>query len=192
MLENEKMLVEKAKTDSNAFAKLYDFYVERIYAYAFRQLQEESAAQDITAVTFEKALRHIRSYQWQGKSVCAWLYRIARNEMIQQHRKQRWQLPWQPFYANGRSGNGEFRQPETSIMRSQQEQLLHDALNTLSIKDSEILKLRFFEGLTGDEIAEVFDCSTNSAYVRLHRALNRLRQQMDTVLDSQEIAHVSK
>ncbi|MCA9998236.1 MAG: hypothetical protein KDE56_20885 [Anaerolineales bacterium] len=51
-----------------------------IYAYAYQQVQDVAVAQDITAVSFEKALSHIGSFSWQGKSVAAWLYRIARNE----------------------------------------------------------------------------------------------------------------
>ncbi|KAA3659718.1 MAG: RNA polymerase subunit sigma-70, partial [Chloroflexi bacterium] len=83
---DDEALVKQAQTDPNAFGALYDRYVDRIYAYAYRQVQEAALAQDVTAVTFEKALRHIRKYRWQGKSFCAWLYRIARNEAMSHHR----------------------------------------------------------------------------------------------------------
>lgn len=62
--------VALAQTDPEAFAALYDRYGDRIYAYAYRHVQDAVPAQDVTAVTFEKALRHIRKYRWQGKSFC--------------------------------------------------------------------------------------------------------------------------
>ncbi len=71
MLDNDRQLVEQAQNDPAAFAVLYDRYVDRIFAYAQRLMQDEAAAQDVTAVTFEKALRHIRRYQWQGSSFAA-------------------------------------------------------------------------------------------------------------------------
>lgn len=71
MLDNDKTLVEQAKTNPQAFARLYDQHVDRIFRYAFRQTGDEALAQDVTAVTFEKAMRHIWHYEWRGQSVLA-------------------------------------------------------------------------------------------------------------------------
>ncbi|GIK55769.1 MAG: hypothetical protein HND44_03030 [Chloroflexi bacterium] len=71
MLDNDQTLIEQAKHDPQAFARLYDRYVDRIYRYAYRQTGDEALAQDVTAVTFERALRHIQRYQWRGQSVLA-------------------------------------------------------------------------------------------------------------------------
>ena len=57
---DEAALVERAKNDSAAFGALYNRYVERIYGYALRETLDVATAQDITAATFEIALRHIR------------------------------------------------------------------------------------------------------------------------------------
>jgi RNA polymerase sigma-70 factor (ECF subfamily) len=79
---NERKLVEQAQKEPQAFAVLYDRYVARIFKYVQRQVQDEMVAQDVTAVTFEKALRHIRRYEVQDGSFSAWLYRIAHNELM--------------------------------------------------------------------------------------------------------------
>ena len=60
---DEATLAQRAGQDPAAFAVFYDRYVERIYAYVARQVEETAVAQDITAATFEKALRHIRRYR---------------------------------------------------------------------------------------------------------------------------------
>ena len=184
---DEEALVKQAQSDPQAFGKLYDQYVDRIYAYAYRQVQDETLAQDVTAVTFEKALRHIRKYRWQGKSFCAWLYRIARNEAMSHHRRQRRQVSWQ-FVESHDNGMNNGREMETAVLQTQHHQQLHKAMAQLSAKDHEILSLRFFESLNNDEIAEVLNCSTNNVYVRLHRALKRLQKQLEKT-DPQGEAH---
>ena len=184
---DDEALVKQAQTDPQAFAALYDRYVDRIYAYAYRQVQEATLAQDVTAVTFEKALRHIRKYRWQGKSFCAWLYRIARNEAMNHHRQQQHTLSWQTVETHT-NGNSQTREMETAVVTNQHRQQLHQALAQLSTKDREILSLRFFEGLNSEEVAEVLHCSPNNVYVRLHRALKRLQKQLEK-LDPQGEAH---
>ena len=61
--DDDLALVKEAQHNPQAFGAIYDRYVDRIYAYALRLVQDEALAQDITAVTFEKALRHIPSYR---------------------------------------------------------------------------------------------------------------------------------
>jgi hypothetical protein len=120
---DEKQLVEQAKSDPRAFTRLYDRYLDRIYAYVYRQTRDEMVAQDVTAVTFEKALRNIRRHRWQGVSFRAWLYSIARNEIAQHYRQQKrlldWRLP-EP-HSNGRL-------PETAVQQREREQKVHRAL----------------------------------------------------------------
>ena len=187
---DEEALVKQAQSDPQAFGRLYDRYVDRIYAYAYRQVQDATLAQDVTAVIFEKALRHIRKYRWQGKSFCAWLYRIARNKAMSQHRRQRKQVSWR-FVESNENGMSNGREMETAVLQSQHNQQLHQTLAKLSTKDYEILFLRFFESLRNEEIAEVLNCSTNNVYVRLHRALKRLQKQFEKTDPQGEARYVS-
>ncbi len=183
MLDNDEHLIAQARINPNAFGKIYDQYVDRIYRYAYRLLLDEAWAQDVTAVTFEKALRHIQSYEWQGKSALAWLYRIARNEAISQQRKRKWLTPWK------RTITTEMRFTETAVLQDQHRQEIHQALQQLSVKEREVIQLRYFEALTGEEVAEVLDCSTNNAYVRLHRALKKLQIELEAMGVTGEISY---
>lgn len=183
---NDRILVERAQREPRAFAALYDRYVGRIYAYAYRQTNNEALAKDVTSATFEKALRHIRGYRWQGVSFCAWLYRIARNEIIQHHRRRRWLAP----LLGQRPDNGHVsaeRMPETAVQAGERRQELQAALARLSAQDREIVTLRFFEELSSEGVAEILGCSTDNVYVRLHRALKRLRQQLELLATLEEV-----
>lgn len=188
---DEKLLAEQAQTDPQAFAFLYDRYFERIYRYCYRQVGEEAAAADITATTFEKALRHIRRYRWQGVSFGAWLYRIARNEAVVHFRRRRFLAPWRWLEGNGRDSLSWQLDtnplPEMVVQARERHDLLRHALNSLAERDREILMLRFFEALSSEEVAQVLGCSTDNVYVRLHRALSRLRQVMDQAENQAEV-----
>jgi RNA polymerase sigma-70 factor, ECF subfamily len=168
----EERLVERAQQDPQAFGVLYDRYVDRIFTFAWRQTADEALAKDVTATTFEKALRHLRRYQWQGNSFCAWLYRIARNEISQHYRRQRFLAPLRGWLLSDLN-------VEKSVQRQERKDALHRALARLSPADREVINLRFFEELTSAEVAEILGCSSANVYVRLHRALGRLRRELE-------------
>lgn len=62
----EQALVERAKSDPEAFGQLYDIYFPRIYSYIYRRTRDQPVAEDLTSETFFKALRNIRQYRFQG------------------------------------------------------------------------------------------------------------------------------
>jgi RNA polymerase sigma-70 factor (ECF subfamily) len=186
MLADEAELVRRAKLDPTAFGQLYDLYVNRIYSYAYRQTQDTALAQDITSATFENALRNLDRFQWRGISFVAWLYRIARNEMVKQYRHQRSLTPLESEKAVGRgyavdslADQQDARPTEVTIQWRQRDDTLHRALAQLSGNDRDLLTLRYLEELSAAEVAQIIGCSRQNAYVRLHRALQRLRQQME-------------
>ena len=171
---DDESLVRQAQCDSLAFASLYDRYVDRIYAYVLRCTNDHAVAQDVTSATFEKALLHLRRYRWQGQSFCAWLYRIAHNETIAIHRKQKILAPlwlWRPDEVSA----------EQEIESRQKVNELQEVLDFLPDSDREILILRFYEDLSNAEIATIMGCSVHTLYVRTHRALNRLRKELERV-----------
>lgn len=85
-LDGEQALVGRARGDPDAFAALYDFYVERIYRYAFRRLGSHADAEDLAAQTFRRALEHLQHYEWRGAPFGAWLFRIAHNLIVDRRR----------------------------------------------------------------------------------------------------------
>ena len=126
----ERKQIERAKEDTQEFGFLYDRYVDRIYAYALRRTGDQNLAKDVTSVTFEKALRGLQRYRWRGVSFGAWLYRIARNEISANYRKQRRLTPLPQNMSSGMDLEG-------SIQSREQVDDLLNALGRLSIKDRE-------------------------------------------------------
>lgn len=169
---DEQALIGQAQRDPQAFAALYDRYVDRIYVFVYRRTHDEASAQDVTSVTFEKALRHLGRFRWQGVSFGAWLYRIARNEIAQHHRRQRFTFSLSDWHAlEGATG--------TAAPTHEAHADLQAAFSRLSDNDQELLTLRFYEDLSSAEVAAVLGCSTPNVYLRLHRALGRLRHHLE-------------
>lgn len=168
---DDEQLILQARQDPLAFGALYDKYSYRIYRYIYRQVYDETLANDLTSITFEKAMRGLPNYQWQNKSFCAWLYRIARNEIIRDSYKKRLLAP----FSFLRESTTEKRSLELRIQRNEQYAEIQQALAQLSDKDRELISLRFFEELSAQEVSEVLNISTTNVYVRLHRALKRLK-----------------
>jgi RNA polymerase sigma-70 factor (ECF subfamily) len=170
---SEKSLVERARFDPEAFAVLYDRYVRPVYQFALRRSGDRAAAEDITSATFEKALLHLRKYGWKGESYLAWLYRIAYQQMIQHFRRNHRFVSLPPELTADINIE---RQAQANFQR----QALAQAYRKLSSDDQEVLALRLFDGLSGAQVAVVLDCSTKNVYVRLYRALQRLRRHLET------------
>lgn len=173
-LSEEQSLVEQAQRDPQAFAALYDRYVQPIYWFALRRTGDRTLAEDITSATFEKALRHLRKYGWKGNSYLAWLYRLAYQQMIQYHRSNH---RYVSFPAEQSGDIDVERQAQASIQR----QALIQAYRCLPDDDQELIALRLFDQLSGTEVAEILGCSPQNVYVRTYRALNRLRREIEAL-----------
>ncbi|HEX6383892.1 MAG TPA: sigma-70 family RNA polymerase sigma factor, partial [Anaerolineae bacterium] len=83
---DETALIERAKTDKEAFGQVYELYVDRIYNYVYYRTGNVADAEDLTARVFVRAMQHIGRYRDQGVPFSAWLYRIAHNLVANWHR----------------------------------------------------------------------------------------------------------
>lgn len=181
---DEAALVERAKHEPAAFGTLYDRYVARIYGYALRETRNVAQAQDVTAATFEKALRNLHRFHIRETGFAPWIYRIARNEIVQQYRRTGRLRRFAPgseeedSLAAGHS-ESEQRPIEAAVVANERDRALYAALSRLDTADREVLALRFIDQLPTEDVAQILNCSRDNVYVRLHRALARLRDRME-------------
>lgn len=174
---SESELIAKAKEDSEAFGKLYQRYVERIYNYIFHRTGSEEDAEDLTAHTFYQALRHIGRYKDRGAPFAAWLYRIAHNVVANWHRdNSRWtELPLEGLRLHDSPENTLHQAAE----RWDREQALTEALRRLHPDRQLLLVLKFSEGLSNRQIGHIMGRSEGAIKSLYHRALVGLRQDME-------------
>lgn len=171
---DEQSLVENARYDPRSFAELYDRYVKPVFWFALRRTGDCTQAEDVTSATFEKALRHLRQYGWKGSSYLAWLYRIAYQQIVQHHRHNH-------RYVSLLSDWPAETDVEQQAQSSLQRQAIVQAWQNLSKNDQEVISLRLFDRLSSTEAAEFLGCSIENVYVRLYRALEHLRHQLEAL-----------
>src|SRR2546422_3907719 len=85
----EDRLVERARTDPDAFGELYDHYFAQIYRFVYSRVRDQEAAEDVTSEVFFKALRAIHRYRPSGHPFSAWLYQIGSNAIADHYRARR-------------------------------------------------------------------------------------------------------
>jgi len=174
--DRERTLVDRARSDAAAFGELYDFYLPRIYGFAYRRLRERSMAEDVTATTFQRALEAVRQRDFRNDAFGGWLYRVAANGVVDRVRDGRRHVSL--AMTDGTVGDAFAASLDRDELRS--------AMTRLSGQQREVLTLRFYDDLNADEASAVLGCSRATFAVRLHRAITALREAM-----SQEMIDVA-
>jgi RNA polymerase sigma factor (sigma-70 family) len=150
------------------FERVYDENLSSVYGFLAYRVRNSQLAQDLTQSTFERALSGWGRFDPRKASERTWLLVIARNVLIDHHRKQREDPVAQIDERALPSVDG----PELAPKASPQ---LLAALSKLNDRDREVIALRFGGDLNGPEIAELLDLSLSNVQQILSRSLRRLR-----------------
>ncbi len=172
--DDVQTLVEHAQAgDGGAFGELYERFAPKIYRYLLRQLSSRrEAAEDLTDEVFVTVLERLGSYQFRGLPFSAWLYRIAREHMIDHLRRRPPQIVTSPDTAPEVPG----QQAEQVSDRSLNQRELSYALDRLPTDQRQVVSLRFLDGFTTGETAQIMG-KTEAAVKKLQaHGLIRLRR----------------
>ena len=169
--DRERALVARARDDCAAFAELYDFYLPRIYGFVYRRVQDRCVAEDLTSMTFQRALENVRRSDFRNESFGGWLYRVASNVVVDHVRRDRRYVSLADLSDCEEPGDLALDALSAALDRDQ----VQRALRQLSNNHREVIVLRFYDDLEVPEICAVLGCSREALAVRLHRALRALR-----------------
>lgn len=172
---SEKVLLEGAAIfDERALGELYDRYEARIYSYIYRRTGNESLAEDLTAQVFLKMLEAIRSDKAWHSSFSGWLYRIAHNAVIDYYRQRdrQQQVSLEDTLTTTASDHNPVVMAEVSLDAER----LRIAISRLTEEQAEVITLRFLEGYSISEVAEMLDKTEGSIKALQYRAVTTLRQ----------------
>ena len=147
-------LVELARGgDSDAFGMLYDHYHVSVYRFVYYRVGSVALAEDLTSECFFRALRSMGSFRWQGKDFGAWLMTIARNLTTDHFKAGRTRLEYATEDMSPHDGATEG--PEGAVLASLTNEALLAALKELPHEQQECLIMRFLQGLSIAETAQV-------------------------------------
>ncbi len=153
------------------FESLYRSSRDDVYAYVCTLLRDPAAAEDVTALAFERAYRRRRTFDRRRGEERAWLFGIARNAALDELRRRRRvaALVTDPEdVVDADEGDG----AEVTLRRT----TVQAALAGLSAREREIVALKFHGGLSNTELARVLGVSESNAGTLLYRTMEKLRK----------------
>ncbi len=172
--EIERRLVKQAQRDKKKFAPLYNHYLQPITKFITSRTSDPAMAQDLISKTFEKALKSIDNFQWQGVSFSAWLYRIAKNTLIDHYRSKEHMHTPQTIEEMELPSHA--ATPDKVFETEAENKLLYQMLNELPPKEREIIYLKFFDGYTNKVIANLSNLTETNVGTIVYRAIKRIRE----------------
>ncbi len=177
-------LVLRAKTQAEALGRLYELYYERIFRFCVHRLFNKEIAEDVTSAVFLQVARGIRGFKGRSEQDFRnWLYAIAANQAnayIRRTSRRKKLLAeaagsMRPVTAGSADMSFEPDWPR-----------LYAAILKLKPKHQTIVTLRFFENFSYEQVAQILDVKEATLRVTLHRILNQLRNQLQTVFDGEK------
>ena len=155
------------------FEELYRASAADVHAYVASLLRDPAAAEDVTALAFERAYRRRSKFNPSRGSGRAWLFTIARNLALDELRRRK----------RTAALLGDVPDDTPVADDDEERRVRRDAVRTglghLDPQERELILLKFHAQLSNAELAKVLGCSVSNAGTRLCRALGRLREVCD-------------
>lgn len=174
--EADGQLIERAKSDPNAFGALYELYVDRIYRYIYVRVGDEQVAEELTARLFMKVMKALPRYVDRGAPFAAWLYRIAYNLLANHYRdsKRRETTTLDTVQLSSHPSE----EPPATVEFLDTLDFLKDAIDELHEDRRLLLHLKFAEGLSNAQIGQLMGRTEGAIKSLYHRTLTALRDGM--------------
>jgi RNA polymerase sigma-70 factor (ECF subfamily) len=174
MIDGEEKLIQKAvRGDSSAFGLLYDHYQPMIYRFVAVKVGRREEAEDITHQVFMNAWQNIASYRHRGHPFSSWLYRIARNQVIDHYRSQREQISLEQ--ADLEQLTAPWSAQTDLPLKLEIEKVLF-AIKNLKPDYQDVIALRFIEEYSIKETAVVMKKTEGAVKLIQHRAIQELKK----------------
>jgi len=173
---NDALLIQRAiSRDADAFGKLYDMYVDRVYRHIYYRAGNVADAEDLTQQVFLKAWQAIGRYKKTASPFLAWLMTISHNLVVDYYRTKK-----DKTYLDAEvTADDSALSPERIAEAHFDQRQLRKAILQLRSDQQQVILLRFVEGFRHAEIASSLGKSEGAIRVTLHRALARLRQILE-------------
>jgi RNA polymerase sigma-70 factor (TIGR02952 family) len=172
-------LVRRAQDgDGEAFGQLYDRYFDVVFRFIYFRVNDRTLAEDFTSETFLRALRRITSISYQGRDIGAWFVTIARNIVFDHMKSARHRLetPTADAIEGPIVGVEAAPSTEAAVLAGLQSQKLMRAVAKLGDEQRECIVLRFVQGMSVSETAEIMGKKDGAIKALQHRAVRKLAE----------------
>ncbi len=172
--DDEQFIKQVKNGDAEAFGKLYDQYAEVIFRYVYSHLENRLDAEDLTEEIFLRAWRALPKYDERGLPFSAFLFRIARNSLIDYYRQKKVVSSLDDMDVQSHESS-----PEEAVDINIENHDLRKTIAELREDYRNVLIFRFLSGLSPEETAQVMQRSVGAVRVLQHRALSALKDLLE-------------
>lgn len=174
-------LAERAVYDNLAFEELYNYYFRIVYNLIYVQVRNVENADDLTSETFFKVAKNLAQFDKNRASFSTWITRIAQRTLIDFYRSQgrRQETDWD---ENFDAPISERELPEEKFLQDENKKALLKALDKLSVREKQIVTMKYFSDMSNVEIAEALEMTASNVGVILFRAMGKLKNSLKNVM----------
>ena len=172
-LYSDEEIMIKVKNDQLALMKpLFDRYHVKLYNFFLRLTYNEDVSKDLVQNVFYRIIKYRKSYNPEYKFK-SWIYQLARNNFADHLKKNK--VLFSDF-QDVASVSVETTTAFESLELKEKKQALYEAMAQLPEDKREILVMSRFQGLKYEEIGNILNCSVGAVKVKVHRAINQLKE----------------
>lgn len=176
---DEQDLISRARDkDDGALSEIYERYFDRIFGYVVLRTEDRGEAEDITQEVFLKVLKAIGRYRSTGVPFVAWLYRIARNQIID-HVRYKARKVTMPLDDAIMATAFSTDDPQAAAETGYEMEQLKLAMEQLTPSQREVVILRFSSGLPLEGVASIMGKSVGAVKTLQHSAVTKLRKRIE-------------
>lgn len=176
-LEERDLVAAVQRGDSFAFRIIYENHRDRVYNLISYTLNDPRAIEDVFQIVFMKIYRGLPGFRFEA-NLSTWIYRVTMNECQNQNRERKTRFVSIETIAGSGEEVDTASIPETSHSHRERQEIIQHAVMELSPKLRAVVVLKYVEGLSYDEIAEVLELAPGTVASRLNRALEGLESKL--------------
>lgn len=181
-IQEEHLLIDRILAgEQRCYAELVDQYKSYAYTIAYKIVNDRAEAEEVAQDAFIKAFNYLRNFNRTAR-FSTWLYRIVFNTAISYKRKNR--------LVTEAIDNKHVENPEradSGMERADKQVFINQALKKLNEADQLAIQLFYIKEFSLDEVAEMMDSNANTIKVRIHRARQRLADELKIILKKEAL-----
>jgi len=180
--ESEKEIIERCqRSEPEAFRALFERHKDKVYSIALRYSGDATVAQDIAQEAFLKIFSGIGNFRGDSNFE-SWLYRLVVNSCFDQKRRARRLMPLVDELLEVLAAPEESALDE--VLRSELGSRVRAVVGSLPPEQRMVIVLRYTQGLSYDEIAEILECSAGTIASRLNRVHKVLERRLSRLVSA--------
>lgn len=180
-MDVERLIRRAQQGDSRAFARLYDLFFDRVFGFVRARVSDVEDAKDLTATVFMRAWEALPAYDVRGVPFAAWLFRIARNAIIDEYRRASREP--QRVHEEDAEAVADPQSLDETVIALSDAQRVREALRGLTEEQAAVIVLRFLWDLPIAEVADALGKTEGAVKAMQHRAVRMLAKRLAEMAD---------